>query len=82
MTAHPKLKVMQKSMRAAYEADWSPAAIAREPKHIADANATVVDDDDIDDHVALEPEPELEVAPIFTKNISMNVMYFTLVVTY
>jgi hypothetical protein len=63
----------ERYLRAAYESDWSPVAIAKELKKIADANAANNDDDDDDDNVVLEPEPEPEVAPIFTKSVSMFV---------
>ena len=65
-------------LRAAYEADWSPTAIARELKKIADANVVLNDKDEDDDNVALEPEPKPEVAPIFTKNVSVNICFASL----
>jgi hypothetical protein len=36
------------------------------------------DNDDDDDNVALEPETEPEVAPIFTKNVSVNICFAAL----
>jgi len=60
-------------LRVAYKAVWSPPAIARELKKIADANVVLNDNDDDDDNVALEPKPEPELASIFTKNVSLNI---------
>ena len=65
----------EKYLRAAYDADWSPAAIALKLKKIADANVVVNDNDDDDDNVAMiaAPDPEPEVAPIFAKNVSAHI---------
>ena len=63
---------------AAYEADWSPAAIPRELKKIAYANIVLNDNDEDYDNAALEPEPEPEVAHMFTKNVSVNMCFAAL----
>jgi hypothetical protein len=65
-------------LRAAYAADWSPTAIARELKKVAAANAMLNDNDDDDDIVALELETEPEVAHIFTMNVSVNFCFAAL----
>ena len=62
-------------LRAAYNADWSPEAIAKEMKKVADANAAPKEDEDMQESLPLiqmeasTTEPNLEVAPIFKKKV-------------
>ena len=67
----------EKYLRSAYNADWSPEAIALALKKVADANRDPNDEDEDDtmDDATL-PEPEPEVATIFTKKSVSPLMFY------
>ena len=82
MVVHLQKIDAEKYLRSAYKDDWSPEAIASALKKVADANRDPndEDEDDIMEDAPL-PEPEPEVATIFTKkSVSPLMLYIRYIV--